>query len=180
MKGNDMDTFEFAGFSWPRSHNLLPRGSFAERLARKRNPVTGPYYHAPRPNAGTAFFYLGSDFQPGLRIAYADEVSRRIRHRGWYCDESHDQTIRGIVARLPHGRGFLAGWTMGEGMASELDTSCIWADETEAAHAADSAAELTADRQRDYEALYAALANDIGKGAFPCDWEAKRDDGTKR
>lgn len=153
MKGNEMQSeqFEFAGYAWPKRVNLLPRGTFAERIARMRNPVCGPYYHAPRPGASGVFFYHESDFAPGLRMHYADEIASSIRHRGWYCDEIGDQTIRGLVARLPHGRGFLAGWTMGAGMASELDTSHVWTDETEAAHAADDAARFAAEEQREFE-----------------------------
>ena len=146
-----MEQFEFAGFGWPRNVSMLPRGDVAKRLERKRNPVTGPYYHAPKPGAKAAFFYLDSDFMPGLRWQYCDDISNaRIRHTGWFTNEFQDDKIRGVVFRLPNKRGFLAGWTMGEGMASELDYY-VWDDEVDAAHAADSQAEDAAERQREYE-----------------------------
>lgn len=69
----------------------------------------------------------------------------RIRHQGWFCDEYSCETIRGLVFRLPKGRGFLAAWSMGEGMASNLDTSYIWDDEQDAARAADQMAEQAAE-----------------------------------
>lgn len=145
--------FQFAGFSWPRRVAMLPRGSVAIRLERYRRPVCGPYYVAPKPGAPGVSFYFGSDFAPGLRFSYADEISGAgIRHTGWFCDDYQGQTIRGIVARLTRGRGFLAGWTMGESMVSDLDTTSIYDDETEAARAADSLAESAAEAQREYEA----------------------------
>ncbi len=117
--------FSFAGFQWPRFVAMLPRGDVESRLARHKSPVTGPYYHAPRPiergEHHETFFYLESDFSPGLRWQYCDDVASSIDHFGWFTDEYGDgETIRGIVARLPKNRGFIAGWTMGEGMASGL------------------------------------------------------------
>ena len=89
---------------------------------------------------------------PGLRWQYADEVCRSIRHTGWYCDAGLDgfsrldgDKIRGIVFRLPRSRGFLPGWTMGEGMASGIDYSQIFDDEKDCAITADSIAENVAD-----------------------------------
>lgn len=110
----------------------------------------GPYQFRIDADQPTRSPYLDSDFFPGLRWQYADEVSRSIKHTGWYCDEYGDDTIRGLVLRLPKGRGFLAGWTMGERMATEIDVSWVHADEVEAAHAADDMAERAAENQREY------------------------------
>lgn len=159
-----LPAFEFAGFNWPRYVATLPRGTMAKRLERAKNPATGPYYHAPKPEAaGTGRgFYLDSDGMPGLRWQWCDEVSgASIRHTGWFADEC-ETTIRGIVARLPKGRGFLAGWSMGESMASALEAE-IYSDETEAARMADSLAESVAEREREYQA--AQLADDEGEAA---------------
>lgn len=146
--------FTFAGFAWPRRVAMLPRGTVAARIERHTKPATGPYYHAPKPASrgnGLAF-YLASDFAPGLRWQWADDVCRSISHTGWFTDEFGDsETIRGIVCRLPKSRGFLAGWSMGEGMASELDAT-VYDDEEDAARAADSMAESAAEHQREYEA----------------------------
>src|ERR1044072_4047766 len=104
--------YEFAGFSWPRYVGMLPRGSLAKRKAEMRNRVTGPYYHSPVPNAKGGFFYLDSDFMPGLRWEWCDKLSARIHHTGWYSDEHGDgDKIRGLVMRLPKGRGCLAAWS---------------------------------------------------------------------
>jgi predicted GNAT superfamily acetyltransferase len=66
----------------------------------------------------------------------------RIDHTGWFCDE-YGTKIRGIVVALPHGR-FLAGWSMGEGMASTVDAD-LYDTAEDAAYAADSMAESAAD-----------------------------------
>lgn len=146
--------FEFAGFTFPKYVWMLPSGSKAKRLEHFRNPVTGPYQHAPKPiRAGSngAFFYLGSDFMPGLRWEWCDEVKGvRIDHTGWYCDEFQYEKIRGLVFRLPKSRGFLAGWSMGKSMASEVE-ACVYETESKAAYAADSLAESAAERQREHE-----------------------------
>lgn len=142
--------FRFAGFEFPKYVWDLPKGSIATRIERRKPVVCGAYYHAPKPQGrdGGMGFYLDSDGMPGLRWAWCDDVAR-IRHTGWFCDDFQDTKIRGLVMRLPHGRGFLAGWSMGEGMASEIEYS-IYADEESAAWAADSLAEAAADSEREY------------------------------
>lgn len=120
--------FTFAGFQWPR-------------------------YHAPRPETvGTGRgFYLDSDGQPFTRWQWCDEVDGvRIYHTGWFCDEYGDGgKIRGIVVALPRGR-FLAGWSMGEGMASTVDAD-LYDTADAAAYAADSMAESAAENEREYQ-----------------------------
>lgn len=147
--------FAFAGFAWPRYVANLPAGKLATRLAKAKDRFAGPYYHAPKPVAGAhpgKGFYLGDQGAPGLRWSWCDEVEGvRIDHTGWHTDEfGISDTIRGLVFRLPHGRGFLAGWSMGEGMASAVD-GYVWESEQDAARAADSMAESAAERQREYE-----------------------------
>lgn len=153
-----MNNFSFAGFQFPRAVAALPSKPLATRLMeyKQRKPKTcGPYMAAPPVNAKGAFFYLESDFMPGLRWQWCDEVGDGfgpvIKHQGWFCDDFGDQVIRGLIMRLPGERGFLAGWSMGEGMASELDTGSIYADEISAAYAADSIAEYIAEREREYQ-----------------------------
>jgi len=145
--------FSFAGFSFPKWVWSLPKGSKAKRLTDAKKPVCGPYYHAPKPGGGKgASFYLESDGGIALRWEWADKVSgAHIGHTGWYSDEHGDsETIRGLVFRLPKSRGFLAGWSMGEGMASALECD-IYETEREAALAADSLAENVAEREREYQ-----------------------------
>lgn len=136
----------------------LFRGSVQKRLkdakywrARgyKLSGPCGPYHG--RSDAGTESrsFYLDSDFMPGLRYQWADDIVN-LRHTGWFADQFQDEKIRGMVFTLPHGRGFLAGWSMGEGMISALETY-IYADQESAAYAADSTAEHIAELNRESE-----------------------------
>ena len=142
--------FSFAGFKFPKHLWSLPKGSFAKRLAR-RNPVTvGEYIHGAKPRCEGKSFYLDSDFMPSLRWQWCDNVCNHIRHTGWYCDNIQYDKIRGIVMRLPRDRGFLAGWSMGDGMISEIEY-IIYDDERDAAHAADSIAEKVAEKEREYQ-----------------------------
>jgi hypothetical protein len=146
--------FTFASFNFPKWHWSLPPRSLAKRLERYKNPVTGAgYILSPKPvtPGNESSFYYESDFCPSLRWRYCDDVNPRIDHTGWFCDEDGwGDKIRGIVGRLPKGRGFVAGWTMGEGMASGMDCT-VYAEEREAANAADSMAERIAEREREYQ-----------------------------
>ena len=144
-----MQSFQFASFTWPR---MVARAAFGPALLRKKwagRKFVGEYHHAPTPNGirGRGF-YLDSDGQPFTRWKWADDVVK-LRHTGYFCDLHADQTIRGIVAILPHNR-FLAGWSMGENMASGVDGS-IYDTPEDAAHAADSMAEYAAEREREYQ-----------------------------
>lgn len=120
---------------------------------RGKNRICGPYYTTRKlitgPHPGKTF-YLDSDFAPVLRWQWCDDVTSRIAHTGWFTDEYGYDKIRGVVFRLPRSRGFLAGWSMGRGMASEIDCT-IYDDEISAAYAADSMAEDAAEREREYQ-----------------------------
>lgn len=152
MKNSKLKTeFTFAGFTFPRYVASLPQGSLPKRLKDSKTRCTGDYFHAPKPIAGRhpgRGFYLEDAGQVFTRWQWADDVVS-LKHTGWFCDEFQDSKMRGIVARLPHGR-FLAGWSMGEGMASEIDGQ-IYTDETEAGRAADSMAESAAETEREYQ-----------------------------
>lgn len=143
----------FAGFNYPKSIYQLPTPSNLEGVKKKRalRECCGPYYQDNPAQVTWAHpggsFYLGSDFEPGRYIRRADEIIR-LGHTGWYCDEFQEQTIFGIVIYLPHGK-FLAGWSMGEGMASAYEGE-IYDDETEAARAADQLAKATAEEELEY------------------------------
>lgn len=159
--------FTFAGYTWPRYVATLPhklwglRISQASRLSMLRAKFDSPcgcYYHSPTPNGpAERSFYLDSDFMPGLRWAWADEAYSRARE--WYADDDGSTTIRGLVFRLPHARGFLMGWSMGERMASAVDYSQVFSEEDEAARAADSWAESVAESEREYQAQETARLN---------------------
>jgi hypothetical protein len=145
--------FTFAGFTFPRYVATLPTGTMKARVSQRKPPMTGDYYHAPTPNnrAGIGFYLSDSDGCPfSLRHQWCDEVhGAYIDHRGWFADDYQDTKYRGIVFRLPHGRGFLAGYSMGENMLSSVDFY-VYRDAVDAAYAADALAEQAADREREY------------------------------
>ena len=132
-----------------------------KRLENRK--LCGPYHWTPsEPGKGRGFYMAstglacakhGSGFD--LRLEWANDILRgnRLSHvMGYYCDEDSDgETLQPIVARLPHGRGFLAGWTMGAGMCASLDAT-IWDDIEDAAREAHRMAERDAERERDYQA----------------------------
>ncbi len=146
--------FAFAGFTFPRFVARMACGPAALRKKWAGRKVCGEYFHAPSPeDAGTGRgFYLDSDGQPFTRWRWCDEVAGvRIDHTGWFTDDYGDsEKIRGIVVALPHGR-FLAGWSMGEGMASSVDAD-LYDTAEDAAYAADSMAESAAEDEREHQA----------------------------
>ena len=153
---------EFAGFRFPRYIPEFRKSRYDKRTFRAiyvtaGNPIT--------PKTATAMFYLDSDFQPFTRWKWCDDVAN-IKHTGWFCDEYCDSKIRGIVANLPHGK-YLAGWSTGEGMASEVDYSYIYDDIKDAAYAADSMAEYAAEQEREYQEEQAELEREeeLNRGA---------------
>ena len=149
----------FAGFGWPRYVATLPPRDQQKRLRRYKQPAVGPYYHQPEPiEAGDreTFFYLQSDFCSGLRWSWCDELpsdwnpdTHQIDHTGWFADIYQGSTIRGIVAKLPKNRGYLPGWSIGEGMASVLDAGTVYDDASDAARVADKMAENAAELNRE-------------------------------
>lgn len=140
----------FAGFNYPRYIAALPRGNMADRLARRSPVVCGKTYQQDPAQVGAPgtlarSFYLGDGSQPFTRWAWCDDVDDRILHTGWFISNygDDDDKVRGIVVRLPHGRGFLAGWAMGDGMAATVYRD-VYADDVAAARAADRFAEAVA------------------------------------
>lgn len=154
----------FAGFTYPRRQWSLPSGPLAGRLAAaKKDRLCGPYYfNAPCPNSSSVVFYLG-DMGEGSPVdlpwSWCDEIpsewrdySRRaVTHSGWYSDDLSSETIRGVVFKLPKGRGFLAGWSMGVGMSSELSKTEVFDSADCAAHAADDLARVAAEVEKEYQ-----------------------------
>lgn len=155
-----MNTYAYAGFDYPRFVWTLPKGTPAARLALRRkhgrNPCGPAYYTEPRAirlarDCERGTYHEDDGPAGGLRWRWCDEVAG-LRHKGWYCDdEVQDYTMRGFVARLSHGRGFIIGWSMGYGMCAALDYSHVYDTEHGAAYAADSMAEHAAERERDYQ-----------------------------
>lgn len=116
----------------------------------------GPYRWTPsKPNNGRGFYCDGNE-QCGdgpirLRLEEAnDHISSRLSDTlGYYCDPcAAGETLQPIIARLPRGRGFLAGWKMGPNMCAMLDSD-IHETERDAALAAHGFAERDAENMRD-------------------------------
>lgn len=123
--------------------------------------VCGPYYMKPgKPGAGLGFYMASKGFACAahgarfrLRLSPANDhlsdYSRLARIDGYFCDDyGMGETLQPIVALLSHGRGYLAGWTMGAGMCAALD-GCIYESDADAAYAAHSMAQHDAERERD-------------------------------
>lgn len=145
------ESFSFAGFTWPRQVARMACGPAALRRKWAGRRHCGEYQHAPMPNANNGRgFYLNDAGQPFKRWTWADDVpGSGIKHNGWFADLEQNQTIRGIVARLPHGR-FLAGYAMGEHMAAAIEPE-IFTDESQAAAMADECARIAAENEIEYQ-----------------------------
>lgn len=117
-------------------------------------------------NANEHVFYYHGRLLPEQ---WCNEVNRNIRHTGWFTRA--DRTTykdgsgkcRGIVVSLPAAPGFpdgrhLAGYWLGDN-----DERVLWpelyADENEAAEAADSHAERMAESEREYDEKFQAARN---------------------
>lgn len=148
-----MDRNVFAGFTYPRK---IARWTGKPRADRKRRWCFAYRQDRP-PMAGRGLAgYLGDSGWPHMRTAWCDEVDGvRIDHTGWFTDDQQDQSMRGIVLRLPHGRGFLAGASMGEGMSTWIEPT-VYGQECDAARAADRIAELAAEKKREYQDAWQA------------------------
>lgn len=118
--------FKFAGFTFPKKLWALPKGRLKDRLAAsKQFKFTSGYYSSPPPNQTDGWgFYLGENVQFSLRIKVLP-----------YQFQADCDTVQPIIARLPKSRGFLAGYTLGEGMASGLSGD-VYTDEADAVGAA--------------------------------------------
>lgn len=130
----------------------------SDRLASRK--YCGPYRWTPAASGKGRGFYSGSSALDmdshgssfRLRIENANDHIRDRRNQisGYYCDSDCIDTLQPIIARLPRGRGFLAGWTMGAGMCASLEGD-IYPDEESAASAAHCVAEYAAEREREYQ-----------------------------
>lgn len=114
----------------------------------------GPYMWTPAQagiDKGRGFYQSSNSLSCGdstfdLRLELAnDHLQGRVSHiRGYYADSFQDQTVIPIVARLPHGRGFLAGYTYGPGMCAAIDFD-IWDNIEDCARDAHRIAEMQAE-----------------------------------
>lgn len=129
---------------------------------------------APFDVGGESLRWIESTADAGLRfVGYADKLSR-LRHTGWHCDSFGDgMTLRGAVwqltgkggqARLVY--GYVAqdsdGTETNPGSAAvALSPQCVAPDDltdnaSDAARYADRLAEISAEKERDYQDAYRA------------------------
>lgn len=131
------------------------RKPLAVRRANRKH--CGPYQWNPSvPGTGRGFYLSSRGFEMDragstLDLRLDDASTRENPSYGF--NEFGDGYMP-IIARLPKGRGFLAGATMGAGMASFLDAT-IYDDEDEARRAAHEEARIAAERQEEYELEHA-------------------------
>lgn len=101
---------------------------------------------------------------PVRDVRFADEVeSTRIKHRGWFADAKgygDRGVIRGIVARLPHGR-FLSGyhWSDNDEYVLFIGRGQVFDDESSAVRDADYKAERYAEMCMDDDARFRAMSD---------------------
>lgn len=100
---------------------------------------------------------------PVRDVRFADEVDpRAVDHQGWFADSKgygDRGVIRGIVARLPHGR-FLSGyhWSDNGEYVLFIGKGQVFDDESSAARYADHEAERYADLCREDDERFRAMS----------------------
>lgn len=137
---------EFAGFAWPKQEWALPKGKPSQRVRKTR--YTGGYYqNAPcMAGNGEIGFYWGEGGEPSGRLWTLR--AKLYTRTSWYCDSFQSDTLTAFVFALPHGRGWLAGWTMGDGMIACVDRH-IHTIEHSAMWEANEMARIAAERMRE-------------------------------
>lgn len=128
--------------SWEAAHAVLDQGA------------PGEWYH-----------HDGSYFRDER---FSDEILKHMNHTGWYCDADCQETARGLVGRLSHGR-FIAGYFLSmNGERVYFDE--VFDDEDDAARMADEHARVIGEREQEFDQRWQA-ARDI---------ESKIEDAIKR
>lgn len=120
----------------------------AERAKSRKS--CGPYHWSPTPAGSGRGFYM----QHGTRALRCADHGAGFRLRVIEGDNSFGLDQFGgaytpIVLRLPRGRGFLIGATMGAGMCAHIEPG-IWTDEDDAMRAAEDEARRCADREAEF------------------------------
>ena len=136
-----------------RGGRLARTGYYMSARPFDRSPDTGG--RRARSAVGYVRVTRAGDFELtgpcGFRLRLEAVPSLTTRGAsGYYTDPDCTGTMRPIVARLPHGRGFLAG-ARADGNAGDLftlDTAATIADERDAWRAAHQLADACAERAR--------------------------------
>lgn len=125
-------------------------------------------------NGEQVFYYFGEL----LPEQYCDEVSRGIRHTGWFTNADGETfrdgsgKARGIVVTLPTRPGFpdgvfLAGYYWGDNCERVVWPDCF-NDADDCARTADGYAETFAEKEREYQTIWreARDVEDENENAF--------------
>lgn len=136
----------------------------ALEMARTKPACVGyPQFYSPeggitRQPKKPAYAWIENPTDSGLRfVDYADKIAN-LDHNGWYTmdDGDNGEVMRGVVFRLPHGRGFIAGYADPCNDGPAFVELSIIDDEKDAARIADSIAEHYAEQERDYQRAWQA------------------------
>lgn len=133
-------------------------------IKERHTGLTGPYMFERQPTRkgpckgfGAYLARNGREIREGsmvrLRVILHADLPGRLHE--WYCDTDGNESMSPIVARLPSGRGFLAGWTMGEGMCCSFDGH-IHDSLEDAALAAGEETRIGAEKEREYQEQWLA------------------------
>lgn len=139
---------------------------FARPIRERHSKHVGPYYFGPlqsppKRSEGWASYEKFCKCEKSgetnttfrLRIKYADIYLRDHRLgsiQGYWVTDDCDESIVPVVLLLPKGRGYLSGWSMGDGMCCGVEPE-LYSDPQEAAIMAHQEAERVADRCREDE-----------------------------
>lgn len=133
---------------------------FGDGLGPFQRPLTTIW------NVGTYMDSYGNIQGPTIsvdsnRLTWCDEVEDSgIDHTGWFSDsedeegtaDSDGDKLRGFIWKLAKNRGYIVGWSMGNGMCMSVDYSSLYKDADEAARAADNFAKSDAEDSVEYSA----------------------------
>jgi hypothetical protein len=154
-----LDAKTMNNYRFYRSRMFSPVKALVSARTDTVNRYTSTFYEPinyGKPSKPTRYFEEKE--VPFRFVGYCDELAKSIRHTGHYEDEFQDSKLRGVVFRLGHGKGLIAGYQESDNDGYVLDLSYTWDndDEAGAAHAANQFAERTAEKSREYNEAFQA------------------------
>ena len=147
-----------------RGKMSTPEGSALSQGFNTENP--GTPYERRRPVWVT---FNGAQFRDEEFIDKWEDV--RIDHTGWFSDADCSRTVRGIVARLTHGR-YLAGYYSNDN-GERVYLAGVYDDVRTAASAADNEAQRIAEDEKEYSERWDA-AHELDRDIKECAVEVAR------
>lgn len=146
-----MDVNKFAGFTFPKPLWTMPRPTKVLKTVRSKTPSRIFRSHIRAEDKENVSHYFGGDGSIQLRQDWVDDIKipgrGGIDHYGWYSDIFQEETYRGIVFYLPHGR-LLIGYGV-EDLWYVISRK-VFTDLYEARTAADELARVKAEESWEY------------------------------